>query len=258
LKSGSFSKALLDPYGREFQDLSRFQRFVMDFIRRWVASGPPVFLDVDPGYLTHQDFDSSKPVVGWGWNDDWFNFQSELKASGVRGITFNTWNGYTEGYAAVPIARDGAIDRSSFNWLTDLYAVDPQICDHWHFVNRQPMHHVFGAICDKWRVMGGSAGALGPPISSEHDLGCVTGARQTDFVFGDVVWIGARGAFEVHGDIANLWRNMGGACGAAGFPLSDESGPSDQRYSKFEKGTIYWSPSGGAFWFPNPGGIHPL
>jgi uncharacterized protein with LGFP repeats len=158
----------------------------------------------------------------------------------------------------MPVLRDGAIDTSAFDWLTRLYAEDPRVCDHWHFVNRQATFHVYGGICEKWRGMGGSSGALGPPTSSEHDLACVVGARQTDFLFGDVVWTGARGAFEVHGAIAELWRRMGGACGGAGLPLTDESGSPSQRYSKFQKGTIFWSSAGGAFFFPNPGGIHPL
>jgi hypothetical protein len=81
-------------------DESQSRPWKVNFIRRWVENGPPVFLDVDPGYRTHAspegEFDARYPIVGWGWNDDWFNFQSELKATGVRGITYNTWNGYTE------------------------------------------------------------------------------------------------------------------------------------------------------------------
>jgi hypothetical protein len=250
------------------------------FIRNWVGSGVPVFLDVDPGYSTHEAFDASRPLArGWGWNDDWFNFQSEMKATGVRGIVFNTWNGYTEGYAGMPVdGVAGPADanarivgrnvRSASDWLTHLFAVEPRTCDHWHFVGGQASHHVYGAICDKWRMLGSSSGALGPPVSSEHDLSCLTDSRgrprhaqprQTDFTFGDVVWNGTL-AFEVHGGIAKLWRSMGGACGPAGFPLSDESGPPNARVSSFENGTIQWSPSSGAVFIPGiiDTGIHPI
>jgi hypothetical protein len=238
----------------------------IDFIRRWVSNGPPVFLDVGPGYATHEGFDPTKPVWGWGWNDDWLNFQSELKATGIRGITFNTWNGYTEGTAAVP--ADGGIaflsdrrivhfrppgqtDFTAYEWLKHLYANDPQICDHWHFVDRQPTHHVFGAICDKWRAMGGSLGALGPPVSSEFGVLCANGqrGRQTDFAQGHIVWDGSR-AFEIQGAIAQLWSSTGGACGSAGFPRSDETGPPNRRESNFTHGTIVWTHEGGAVFFP--------
>lgn len=234
-------------------DENGMQAWKADVIRRWVANGPPVFLDVDPGHDNHLVFPDT--AVSWGYTDSWFNFQSELKATGIRGITFNTWNGYTEGYVAVPVARSWGTDYSAYTWLAYLYSVDPQVCDHWHFLNRQPTYHVYGAICEKWRALGGSFGALGAPTSSEYDIACVAGARWTNFVFGDVVWTPNGGAFEVHGDIAKVYRQMKGPCGAAGMPLSDESGPPDQRVSVFEHGKIFWSAGGGAFYVPNPGGI---
>jgi hypothetical protein len=245
---------------------SRMREWKIEWIRRWVLNGPPVFLDVSPGYATHENFDSRRPVRGWGWNDEWFNFQSELKATGIRGITFNTWNGYTEGYAAVPVdwtakavdalrpnIQAGSTDRRAYEWLTRLYAANPRICDHWHFVGGRATHHVWGVICDKWRAFGGTWGTLGAPVSSEYAVSCPNGARgrQTDFKAGAVVYTDQRGVFEVHGAIAELWRDMGGACGRAGFPLSDESGPSDRRFAKFVNGTISWTPSGGAFYVPN-------
>jgi hypothetical protein len=40
----------------------------------------------------------------------------------VRGITFNTWNGYTEGYAAVPTDEYG---DSAVVWLQSLFQLLP-------------------------------------------------------------------------------------------------------------------------------------
>jgi hypothetical protein len=48
----------------------------------------------------------------WGHNTDyvddrWRNWLSELKGTKIKGIVFDTWNGYTEGYAAVPSREHG-------------------------------------------------------------------------------------------------------------------------------------------------------
>jgi hypothetical protein len=233
-------------------DQPSLQAWKRDFIRRWVANGPPVFLDIDPGYAAHEGFDANRPISGWGWNDAWLNFQSELKATGIRGITFNTWNGYTEGYAGMSVTRNGTVDGRANAWLTNMYAVDPQLCDHWQFVNGAATYHVYGAICAKWGAKDGSVGVLGAPQSSEYAVGCRTGARENDFTYGHVVWTPARGAFEVHGAIFQLWRQMGGSCGAAGLPLSDEQVPTSGPHSSvFENGTITWTSGGGAVWIPN-------
>ena len=43
----------------------------------------------------------------------------------ISGIVFNTWNGYTEGYAAVPTREYGDVNHA---WLKRLFAVDPRNC----------------------------------------------------------------------------------------------------------------------------------
>jgi hypothetical protein len=97
----------------------------------WRAAGLPVVYDVSPGF----DGRYVWAVYGtcfWGDNadytsDDWRNLQSENKRHDYIGITFNTWNGYTEGYSAVPSAEHGTV---IYDWLTDLYAPDPRACHH--------------------------------------------------------------------------------------------------------------------------------
>lgn len=46
-------------------------------------------------------------------------------------------------------------------------------------------HEVHGAIRDQWKELGWEAGALGYPISDEHD---VAGGRQSDFQHGSIFW----------------------------------------------------------------------
>lgn len=71
------------------------------FIRDWVGTGIPVILDVSPGRDARRVFpDSREPR--YGNNVRWRAGQSEMVTLGVRGITGNTWNGYTEGFSIVP------------------------------------------------------------------------------------------------------------------------------------------------------------
>jgi hypothetical protein len=71
-----------------------------DFISKWVDTGIPVILDVSPGYDARVIFPPGR--VRFGNNDPWRQGQAELLSLGVRGVTANTWNGYTEGYALTP------------------------------------------------------------------------------------------------------------------------------------------------------------
>ncbi len=71
------------------------------FISEWVSTGIPVILDVSPGRDARRVFpDPLEPR--YGNNVMWRDSQTEMLALGVRGITGNTWNGYTEGFAIVP------------------------------------------------------------------------------------------------------------------------------------------------------------
>lgn len=69
------------------------------FVSSWVSTGIPVMLDVSPGFDAREVFEGSPR---YGNNAPWRNGQSDLLSLGVRGLTANTWNGYTEGYAVVP------------------------------------------------------------------------------------------------------------------------------------------------------------
>jgi hypothetical protein len=70
-----------------------------NFVSGWVSTGIPVILDVSPGYDARIVFPGAPR---YGNNDQWRDGQARLLSLDVRGITANTWNGYTEGYAIVP------------------------------------------------------------------------------------------------------------------------------------------------------------
>ena len=78
-----------------------------DYISAWVNTGVPVILDVSSGYDAHRVFGADNPPR-YGNNEPWRLGQEQmLNSLGVRGITGNAWNGYTEALAFVPSCTAG-------------------------------------------------------------------------------------------------------------------------------------------------------
>lgn len=85
---------------------------------------------------------------------------------------------------------------------------------------------------------------LGYPVTDES--GCPDGVgRYNHFEGGSIYWTPQTGAHEVHGAIRDLWASMGWERSFLGYPVSDEMGPGDSRSSRFQRGHITWTPSGG-------------
>ena len=109
-------------------DLRTLLPLKQGFLNRWLSAGVPVILDVSPGYDAHIVFPAANNDYWRIANDDiWHNGQTQMIVSNaganwVRGITFNTWNGYTEGYAAVPTLEYGS---QAYTWLRSLFQLLP-------------------------------------------------------------------------------------------------------------------------------------
>jgi uncharacterized protein with LGFP repeats len=169
-------------------------------------------------------------------DDRWRNWLSELKGAGIRGIMMDTWNGYTESYAAVPTVEHGSI---VYNWLTDLMEPDPGDCSHMHYVNGVRTFRVSGGICEKWVQLGADRG-FAAPIGNE---GATAHGRVQQFADGKAIYWGpSTGAHEVHGLIAKAYQSAGADQSCLGLPISDEQADGDGRISRFEHGTITWKP----------------
>jgi hypothetical protein len=77
---------------------------------------------------------------------------------------------------------------------------------------------------------------------------------RREFEHGTVYWSERTGAHEVHGAIAERWRESGGESSLLGFPITDErplaAGASGEvghgGYAHFENGSIYFTPRHGA------------
>jgi hypothetical protein len=90
--------------------------FKESYLQGWIDQRLPVMLDVDPGYDAHVVFPRSE---SWGLNRGWRDALGSMRRLAVKGIVFNTWNGYTEGHAAVRTLEDGDV---VFRWMQDLFS----------------------------------------------------------------------------------------------------------------------------------------
>ena len=89
--------------------------FKVNYWRTWQATGIPVFFDVSPGYDGHL-VNKRDP---YGNDPEWRLALSLAWSDSFKGIMYNTWNGYTEGYVAVPNLEFG---DDSWNWIQELFA----------------------------------------------------------------------------------------------------------------------------------------
>lgn len=86
-----------------------------DYSSRWSATGVPFLMDVSPGYDASVVFPGSRR---YGFSTAWQDAQTAMvRDFGQDGLVFNSWNGYTEGMAAVPTTEYG--DRF-YRWLGEL------------------------------------------------------------------------------------------------------------------------------------------
>ncbi|MFI9404916.1 hypothetical protein [Nocardia sp. NPDC052316] len=110
-------------------------------------------------------------------------------------------------------------------------------------------NHFFAA----WQRNGWEGGVLGYPTSDEIVNPDNIGRRQY-FQGGTIYWK-LNEAYYVAGAIRDKWGETGWEGGYLGYPISDETGTPDGvgRFNRFERGVIFWSPSGGVH--PVSGGI---
>ena len=109
-------------------DLRSLIPLKQQFVNAWLTAGVPFILDVSPGYDAHIVFPKADYSY-WRIPNDviWHNGQTQMIATmagtnAIRGITFNTWNGFTEGYAAMATLEYGA---QSYSWLQTLCELIP-------------------------------------------------------------------------------------------------------------------------------------
>lgn len=169
-------------------------------------------------------------------------FSARTGAHEVRGTIERTWAalGYERSAVGYPVSDETAVgdgrgrvnrfERGSISWSPTTGASE-----------------VRGSIEAAWLALGGQRSALGYPLSNE--LGTPDGrGRFNRFEAGSVYFSPGTGAHEVRGAIFQTWSRLGSEKGPLGYPVSNERGTPDGRgrYSSFQSGAVYWSPSTGA------------
>ncbi len=82
------------------------------FSSGWASTGIPFLMDVSPGYDAHIVFPGS---VKYGLSLTWMNALTQMVCEfGHDGFVYNSWNGYTEGMAAVDLQEFGDV---FYQWL---------------------------------------------------------------------------------------------------------------------------------------------
>ncbi len=89
------------------------------FTERWFRTKIPLVVDVAPGYDNHLVFPKTK--LKYGFSEPWQTALKDMVQDfGRNGMVFNSWNGYTEGMAAVATKQHGDL---YFRWLQELMRI---------------------------------------------------------------------------------------------------------------------------------------
>lgn len=104
-------------------------------------------------------------------------------------------------------------------------------------------------ITIKYLALGGSGGFLGAPVTAILTCPDGVGKFQHYVNGGSIYYTPATGAHEVHGAIRGRWQSLSWERGLLRYPITDETKTPDGigRFNHFQGGSIYWSPSSGAF-----------
>jgi uncharacterized protein with LGFP repeats len=105
---------------------------------------------------------------------------------------------------------------------------------------------VTGQVLAKYESVGGPAGDLGFPASSEADGGLAPMSRISTFAAADrpaIFWTPDYGAVIVRGAMNVAWVKLGGATGDLGAPTADQTENGNLVSQKFDGGAISWDKS---------------
>lgn len=109
-------------------------------------------------------------------------------------------------------------------------------------------HEVHGLIRARWASLGWERSFLGYPLTDETAAPDGIG-RYNHFQGGSIYWSPSTGAWEVHGAIRGKYSALGWERSFLGYPLTNETTTPDRigRFNHFQGGSIYWTPSTGAW-----------
>jgi uncharacterized protein with LGFP repeats len=109
---------------------------------------------------------------------------------------------------------------------------------------------VTGQVLTKYESVGGPEGDLGFPSTSEADGGFATESRIARFGADDkpvIFWTPEYGAVIVRGAMNAAWDRLGGAKGALGAPMADQTENGNVITQKFSGGVVSYDRAKNAF-----------
>ncbi|MBV8549854.1 MAG: hypothetical protein JOY54_01040 [Acidobacteriaceae bacterium] len=112
-------------------------------------------------------------------------------------------------------------------------------------------YQVYGAILDRYQILGGERGPLGAPLSDEADA--PHGGRFNRFQNGIILFHPETGAHAVYGAIYQKYTQFGQT--EYGYPITDESGLPDGRgrFNHFRQVHLPGKPETSIYWTPQTG-----
>ncbi|MFC1569198.1 carbohydrate-binding protein [bacterium] len=97
-------------------DETQLINWKQQFANEWIQTGIPFILDISPGYDAHIVFPGS---ALYGNTASWRDALTQLVfLSQADGVTYNSWNGYTEGMAGMPTQEYG---DANAEWMSDIF-----------------------------------------------------------------------------------------------------------------------------------------
>ena len=109
---------------------------------------------------------------------------------------------------------------------------------------------ITGQLLEKYESVGGPEGDLGFPTAGETEGGLGPNSRISTFAAADnpvIFWTPDYGAVIVRGAMNAAWEKLGGAKGALGAPMADQTEDGSVISQRFSGGAISWDRDSNAF-----------
>lgn len=160
----------------------------------------------------------------------------ETGAHAVHDTIYEKWKslGWEGGFLGYPIDDD----RKSLDGVGQISTFEHGSI---YWTQETDAHVIYGALGERWALLGAEMGILGYPVSDEEFTANYQGRYQR-FQRGSIYWSEATGTWEVYGAIEYRWKKLNSEWGMLGYPLTGEMGAADGkgRYSHFQHGSIYY------------------
>ncbi|HEY0640258.1 MAG TPA: N-acetylmuramoyl-L-alanine amidase [Pseudonocardiaceae bacterium] len=187
----------------------------------------------------HTNFPTTKPCPGGCW--DWHNYRNKvLNNCTVVGAIYGKWRelggqcGQMRACTTNELPTPNGRGRYTHFQFGSIY-----------WTSTTGAHAVWGDIRAKWESLGWENSRLGFPLTDEITTPDGRG-RFNHFEGGSIYWTPQTGAHPVWGDIRAKWESMGWERSCLGYPTSDEIPTPTGVIQHFERGSISWTPGGGA------------